>query len=157
MELLTNAIVCVIPIASDVSIRSPDELLSSRVRLVAMGDPEHVPAGAYGKEALSSLGLWEALLPKMVPCANTRASLSHAEVSTVEAAILYSTDAQVSKKVKVAFAFPPTSHSRIVYPGVVLKRSANREAGRRFLAFLASPPAQAVFKRHGFKPVGETG
>ncbi len=34
---------------------------------LAVGDPDHVPAGIYAKEALQKLGAWETLSPKLAP------------------------------------------------------------------------------------------
>ncbi len=155
VNLLENALVCVVPRGLEVMIDSPEGLLQGDVLRVAIGDPEYVPAGEYGKQALSTLKLWDRLRPKMVPCANTRVSLAHAEAGTVEAAIVFATDARSSEKVRVAFTFPADTHAGIVYPGAVLDMATSPEEGGRFLSFLASRHAQAVFRRYGFGPVAE--
>ena len=41
-------------------------------RRLAMGDPDHVPAGIYGKAALTSLGVWAAVEPKVARAARRR-------------------------------------------------------------------------------------
>jgi molybdate transport system substrate-binding protein len=43
---------------------------------LAMGDPDHVPAGLYAREALEALGHWDALAPRTARAANVRASLA---------------------------------------------------------------------------------
>jgi len=45
---------------------------------------------------------------------------------------------------------PESTHDPIVYPVAVIKGSRNEEASRRFVEFLRSPAAQAIFMKHGF-------
>ena len=131
------------------------DLLRSVVQRIAIGDPDHVPAGIYGKQSLLQLKLWEQLAGKLVPCADVRAVLAQAEHGTVEAAIVYGSDADLSGRVTVAFAFPETSHMPIVYAAAVLKRAPHPERARKFLDFLTSASAQRVFAEYGFEPIAD--
>ena len=45
---------------------------------------------------------------------------------------------------------PESTHDPIVYPAAVVKASRNKEAARRFIEFLSSPAAQAIFQKYGF-------
>ena len=62
-DLLTNRLVCVVPRRATLPLNSPDDLAGPAVRRIAIGDPAHVPAGEYAREALQRLGLWERLQP----------------------------------------------------------------------------------------------
>ena len=42
---------------------------------LSMGDPAHVPAGIYGKQALVCLGVWDAVDPKIAPAKDVRTAL----------------------------------------------------------------------------------
>ncbi len=152
-DLLRNSLVCVVPAASTLHLATADDLLRKEVQHIAIGDPDHAPAGIYGKQALLQLNLWDQLGRKLVPCADVRAVLAQAELGTVEAAIVYSSDADVSDRVKVAFAFPDTSHMPIVYSAGVLKHAPHPEAARKFLDFLTSSSAAKVFTEYGFEPI----
>jgi len=55
--------------------------------------------------------------------------------------------------VKVVATAPEGSHAPAVYPIAVLKRTANAEAAKAFVAFLSSPKAKAVFEKIGFEIV----
>ena len=116
---------------------------------LAMGDPDHVPAGIYGKQALESLGIWQAVAPKVARCKDVRAALVLVERAEAPLGIVYATDAAISRKVKVIGTFPENSHAAITYPVAVL---AGRETytARAFLRFLKSPQATAIFNRYGF-------
>ena len=50
-------------------------LLESRIRKIAIANPEHAPYGKAAEQALRSLGLWETLKPKLVYGENIRHTL----------------------------------------------------------------------------------
>lgn len=120
---------------------------------LAMGDPAHVPAGLYGKEALTNLGLWAAVEKSIAAAANVRAALALVERGEAEAGIVYSTDAAiVAKKVKIVGVFPESSHKRIIYPSAIVAGRANADA-EKIYALLVSKKAGEIFQRYGFKPI----
>lgn len=120
---------------------------------LAMGNPGHVPAGLYGKEALTNLGLWNSVEKSVASAANVRAALALVERGEAEAGVVYSTDAAIiARKVKVIGTFPESSHTHIIYPAAVIADRAGSDA-QNVYAFLVSRKAAEVFKRHGFKPI----
>lgn len=122
---------------------------------LAMGMVDSVPAGQYGKQALTSLGLWTAAEPFVVQSENVRASL--ALVASGEAAfgIVYGSDAiaddQAGNAVTVVATFPDASHAPIIYP-VALTIDAKPEA-QSFVDALQSPAAKDIFQQQGFTPL----
>ncbi len=118
-----------------------------------MGDPGSVPAGEYGRQVLTALGLWDRVQPKLVLAKDVRQVLTYVENGDAGAGIVYATDARESSKVRVAEIAPESSHAPVVYPVAVLKESGHVEAARAFVTFLTSPAARAVFERHGFTVV----
>jgi molybdate transport system substrate-binding protein len=121
---------------------------------LAVGDPAHVPAGLYAKQALTNLGLWSAAEPHLARAENVRAALLLVERGEVPAGIVYATDAAVAPGVAVAGVFPKSSHDPIDYPFAVTRTGDTPDA-RAFLAFLGGPEASAIFKRYGFLPAEE--
>jgi molybdate transport system substrate-binding protein len=120
---------------------------------LAMADPDSVPAGKYGKAALTKLGAWDAVAPHVVRAENVRAALALVERGAAPFGIVYLTDAKASSKVRVAGIFPTTSHPPIVYPIARLAGSTSPEA-EGFRRFLLSPRGRAVFARFGFTVPG---
>jgi len=120
---------------------------------LAMADPDSVPAGKYGKAALTKLGAWNAVAPHVVRAENVRAALALVERGVAPFGIVYLTDAQASGKVRVAGIFPRASHPPIVYPIARMARSTNRDA-EGFRRFLLSPRGHAIFARFGFTAPG---
>ena len=150
-NLLHNTLVLIAPAAEPISVAIEhgfplaDHLRGGRL---AMGDPDSVPAGIYGKEALLNLGVWDSVADKVAPAADVRAALVFVERGETPAGIVYATDAAASAKVMVAGRFPEDSHAPIVYP-IALIRGAGTPA-RDFYEYLRGGAARAIFERYGF-------
>lgn len=129
------------------------DLASESIKNLSIPDPNLAPAGAYARESLTSLGLWEALADKIVPTGDVRASLTNAERGNTDAAIVYRTDAVSGSDLQILDIIPPDSHSPIVYPVVVTTRTKRPEAARRFAEFLVGEAAGKIFARYGFTPL----
>jgi molybdate transport system substrate-binding protein len=149
-SVLSNTLVVVVPLDSPLKISSPVDLASSKIRVLALAEPQSVPAGIYAKEYLRKLKLWDKVIGRVVPTENVRAALAAVESGNADAGIVYKTDAGISKKVKVAYEVPLAEGPKISYPFAALAGSKHQEEARRFLAYLESPAALAVFERYGF-------
>ena len=117
-------------------------------RKLAMGMVDSVPAGQYGKEALTNLGAWDAVEAKVAQADNVRAALKLVDTGEAAFGIVYASDAVSDAKVTVAGTFPEDSHKPIIYPAA-LTTAAKPEA-KAFLAELSSDAAAAVFTAQGF-------
>lgn len=149
-SVLSNTLAIVVAADSPLRIASPKDLAGSGVRILALAEPQTVPAGIYAKQYLTAIGLWRAVADRVVPTENVRSALAAVEAGNADAGIVYKTDAAISKKVRVAFAVPRGEGPAISYPCAVLREAPSPEAARRFLSHLGSREAQDVFVRHGF-------
>ena len=153
-DLLGNRIVLIAPVDSPLQAIDVKPgldlaaLLGSDGRL-SMGDPDHVPAGMYGKKAMETLGLWAQVANRLAPMKDVRAALVLVERAEAPLGQVYATDAAISKKVRVVGTFPVDSHPPIVYP-VAAVAGGKTDAAAAFMAFLKSPAARAVFEKYGF-------
>ncbi|MGP9418987.1 molybdate ABC transporter substrate-binding protein [Pseudomonas reactans] len=118
---------------------------------LAVGDPDHVPAGIYAKEALQKLGAWSTLEPKLARASDVRGALALVEREEAPLGIVYGSDAIASKKVKVVGTFPASSHKPVEYPMAIVKDHEKPEV-RAFYDYLKTPAASAIFKQYGFAP-----
>ncbi len=132
------------------AIQSPRDFTNAAVKRIAIGDVKTVPAGTYAKAYLEKLGLWAAVEPKVIPCENVRAVLAAVESGNVDAGVVYTTDAAISRKVKVAFAVPAAAAPKITYPLALVRGAPEPEAAKKFLAHLNADPAAQVFRKAGF-------
>lgn len=150
-DLVGNALVLIAPADSKTKLeivpglRLAEALAGGRL---AVADPDTVPAGRYARTALTNLGAWEQVADRLVRAENVRAALTYVARGEAPLGVVYSTDAQIDKKVRVVGSFPDSSHPAITYPA-----AATATAGRSaapFLAYLASNEAATVWKKYGF-------
>ncbi|AKI00061.1 molybdenum ABC transporter, periplasmic molybdate-binding protein [Hoeflea sp. IMCC20628] len=119
---------------------------------LAMALVDSVPAGIYGKEALSSLGLWDTVSSKVAQTDNVRAALALVSSGEAPFGIVYATDAVADGTVSVVAVFPEESHAPIIYPAAIVSTSVHPEAAA-FLEVLRGPVAAEVFRAQGFLPL----
>jgi len=150
--LLGNRLVLAAPRDSRVALRLmpgvPLAAALGRDRL-ALANVVSVPAGRYAKAALEALDLWPSVAGRLVQTENVRAALRLVERGEAPLGIVYATDARADPGVRVVDVFDSSLHPPIHYP-VALARESVSPAARRFLAWLRSPEAAAIFKAQGF-------
>ncbi len=123
-------------------------LLTARERL-SVGDPDHVPAGIYTRQALEALGEWETLAPRLARGNDVRAALTLVERRETPVGVVYQTDAFASDAVRVLGLFPASSHAPITYP-VALIGAEQNEAAMALREWLAGEEALSIFAEYGF-------
>lgn len=116
---------------------------------LAMANPNAVPAGKYAKAALTTLGVWQSIAPSVARAENVRAALTFVARGEAPLGIVYRTDALAEPGVRIIDTFSTDLHPAIVYPAALL-RGGTASAAADFLVFLGSPPAQAIWRQHGF-------
>lgn len=154
-DLLGNNLVLIAPKDSTVALKlAPGADLAAALKggKLAMGDPDHVPAGKYGKAALEKLGIWASVQASVARAENVRSALAFVSRGEAPLGIVYGTDAAADKGVKVVDIFPAGSYPPIVYP-IAETASGNKAGIPRFAAFLRSADGKAIFQRYGFVPV----
>jgi molybdate transport system substrate-binding protein len=117
--------------------------------LLAVGDPDHVPAGRYAKMALQRLGVWAEVETKLARADNVRAALALVERGECPLGVVYATDAAISKGSNIVGTFPESSHPPVTYPAGIVS-GKDSPGSRDFLEFLESPEAKSVFEKYGF-------
>jgi molybdate transport system substrate-binding protein len=116
---------------------------------LAIGQPESVPAGRYARQALSSLGIWDALAGRTAETENVHAALVLVSRGEAPFGIVYATDALADPSVRIAARIADASHEPVLYPAVVTSSSAHPLA-EAFCSFLVSGKARGAFERAGF-------
>ncbi|MFZ5824427.1 MAG: molybdate ABC transporter permease subunit [Bacillota bacterium] len=124
----------------------------AQAKRIALGNPQHVPAGQYGQVVLTALGHWEALQPRLVLAEDVRQVIQYVAAGEVDGGIVYGTDAATAPEVEVVAPAPPGSHPPVVYPMAVLKDAPQAAQAGRFAAFLRSDQGREILARHGFQP-----
>lgn len=151
--LAANLLVLITPAASRSHLVSFKDLTKSEVKLIAIGNPRTVPAGGYAQRALMSLGLWDALQPKLIFTGNVRQALAYVVQGEVDAALVYATDAQsAGGAVQTVVAAPEGSAPPVLYPIAAVKTSKRSQEARAFVDLTLSEAGQQILRAHGFLP-----
>ncbi|ART62348.1 molybdate ABC transporter substrate-binding protein [Kushneria marisflavi] len=122
---------------------------------IAVGDPDHVPAGIYARQAFEHLGQWQALEPRLARASDVRGALALVSRGETPLGVVYATDAMAGEHVHQLGLFPASSHDPITYPAALVGKDPSPQA-RAFLQWLGSEEAASTFKQYGFEMNGSS-
>lgn len=129
-------------------VRSGQELLTlSANQRLAIADPALAPAGAYAKQYLQNLGIWERISPHLAYGSNVRQALLLVERGGLYG-FVYASDAQNSPHVQIIYTVPEALSGAIIYQAAKIKGAHQNAEG--FLAYLTSQRSQSVWHEAGF-------
>jgi molybdate transport system substrate-binding protein len=150
-DLLGNQLVLIAPQRS--ALKGFEDLKSLSSGRIAVGEFASVPAGQYAQATLTYFKLLPQLSSQLVFFNNVRGVLAAVESGNADAGLVYLSDAQLSKQVKIVAAAPPQSHPPIIYPIALLQRSEQAVAAQAYIDFLITPAAAQIFQQFGFIPL----
>ena len=124
-------------------------LKEGRFAKLAIANPATAPYGAAAVEVMKVLGVHDALAPKLVQGNNIAQTYQFVETGNAELGFV-----ALSQIVRHAegsrWLVPDSLHAPIAQDAVLLKRGADIEAARAFLAFLRGPEGRAVVEKFGY-------
>lgn len=135
--------------------RALSDLTDARFKKIAIANPEHAPYGKAAKEALESAGLWETVQPKLVFGENVSQTLQFGQTGNAEAAIVALSLALADEKGGQHALIDESGHEPLDQALVVCKSGLDEAAGRKFTAYVTTPPAREIMNRFGFVLPGE--
>jgi molybdate transport system permease protein len=109
-----------------------------------------VPAGMYAERAMQSKDLFEELQPSIVRGANVRTVLNWLAKASVDAGVVYRTDADAEASVNILFTFSPETHPPIQYEAMRI-HGGGGELGEAFVSYLTSSDGRNIWRRYGFR------
>jgi molybdate transport system substrate-binding protein len=152
-SLLTNTLVLVgaadmQPATGAAELRA----LLSAARLLAIGNPDSVPAGRYAAEALDNLGLSPVVKGKLVLGGNVREVLQYVQSGSAPVGVVFATDAlSAGASVRTLFVLDKEAiKTPVLYPVAVVRASKKPDASLRLIEFLQGAPARQAFRKAGF-------
>ncbi|MEH2062754.1 MAG: molybdate ABC transporter substrate-binding protein [Nostoc sp.] len=167
-NIVKNRLALIVPTtplvsAGSAALTSFNGLTNANITGIAIGDytgtPPVVPAGNYAKQVLTSRGIFTIISPKLSLASNVRTVLTAVENKTlqvngvnktIDAGFVYTTDAAISKKVKVVQTALTKESDPIVYPLGILTRTTALTTAQSFSSYLSGTTAQNIFKGYGF-------
>ncbi len=151
VNFLRNNLVVVGDLNNDENIDSLYDLSFGANDHVAIADPQAAPAGVYAMQVLKKAGLDRKFKDFIVPTLDVRAALALVVSGNAKYAIVYSSDAKVSSKVKMVYRVPMKLYDPIVYTAALIKGTENLNASKNFLSFLQTPQGKMIFEKYGFQ------
>jgi molybdate transport system substrate-binding protein len=117
---------------------------------LAIANPEHAPYGRAAEQALRSLGVWEAVKPRLLLGENVAQAAQFASSGNADGGIIaYSLVLAPALRERGRFALlPETLHAPLRQRMVLLQRAS--PAAIRFYEYLRSPAGRAILSQYGF-------
>ena len=145
-----NSLVLAVPKANPARITSLEDLQAPRVAMISLGNPKHVPAGQYARDALLKKDLWESLQAKFIFGETVRQVLDYLKRGEVDCGFVYGTDAQKGgSRITVIEEIP--LDQPVTYPIALLDQAVEPELGHALLDFITGPQGLRILQASGFK------
>jgi len=150
MNLLRNSIALIVPADSSLDIGGFADVAGGEVEVIGIGDPESVPGGTRAQEVFTSLDIFDEVFEMAVLAPDIRTVLTWVEIGEVDAGVVFMTDAITSDQVRVVEVADSALHAPSINPVGIVEDSLNIAEAQRFIDFLFSDEAAAIFVQHGF-------
>jgi len=136
---------------------SLDLLSNPNLKRLAIANPDRAPYGCAAVAALKSLNLYDALQPRFATAENIAQAAQFVDSGNADAGLISLTAALTPRLQSSGayFVIPRNLYPPIEQGAVVVAASPQREAARKLLDFLLSPPVQAELAKGGLTPVTE--
>ncbi|QRN84724.1 molybdate ABC transporter substrate-binding protein [Clostridia bacterium] len=118
--------------------------------LLAIGDPDFVPAGRYALQVIQARGLEEDLKEHFLICKDVRQVLAYVSSGEAEFGMVYRTDAMTSDVVNIMETYDEQESGVVQYPAALLAKGQDSKKAQDFYNFLFSQKAKNIFTLHGF-------
>jgi molybdate transport system substrate-binding protein len=116
---------------------------------LSIANPKSAPYGAAAIEAMTKLGVYDAIQPKIVQGNSIAQAFEFIDTGNAELGFV-----ALSQLSGVAagsrWLVPQTFYAPIRQDAVLLKTGADDEASKAFLAFLRGPEARAIIEKYGY-------
>ncbi len=129
-------------------------LTDPSVHRIAVANPVHAPYGAAAVAAIHSLGLTDALQPKLVFAENIAQAAQFGQSGNADCALISKTIA-ITPTLQQAGRFvvvPTTAYPPILQGAVVLRNATGKQTALDFLHYLQSAAGRSLLASSGLEP-----
>jgi molybdate transport system substrate-binding protein len=133
---------------------SLDLLRSPLLTHLAIANPDRAPYGKAAVAFLQDAGLYQSLKPKLVIAENISQAAQFVDSGNAEAGLISMTSALTPRLIADghSFVIPAGRYPPIEQGAVLISKSAQRVAAKKFLVFLMSAPVQEELRKYGLTP-----
>jgi molybdate transport system substrate-binding protein len=131
-----------------------DLLRSPLIKHLAIANPDRAPYGKAAVAFLQKTGLYQTLKPKFVVAENIAQAAQFVDSGNAEAGLISMTSALTPRLAADGryFVIPPDQYPPIEQGAVLLSKSPERVAAKKFLTLLMSAPVQEQLRKFGLTP-----
>jgi molybdate transport system substrate-binding protein len=133
-------------------------LLEPSIKKIAIANPLHAPYGRAAEAALKKLGVHEQVAPKLVLGENISQTAQFVESGNAQAGMLALSHA-LSPNLRDKghyWTVPLDAYPTLNQAAVVISKSTQKDAARKFLDFVRGPEGTTLLKNSGFSLPAET-
>jgi molybdate transport system substrate-binding protein len=133
---------------------SLDLLRGPALKRLAIANPDRAPYGKAAVAALQKLGVYESLKPRLAIAENISQAAQFVDTGNADAGLISLTSALTPRLSAEGhyFLIPSDQYPPIEQGVVLISRSSERVAARKFLVFLMSAPVQEQLRKYGLTP-----
>jgi molybdate transport system substrate-binding protein len=139
--------------SNGIRINDLTDLADSRIRRIALANPQHAPYGLAARQALEAAGLWTTLEPKLVFGENVQQAVQFVRSGSAEAGLVARSVADTSD-LKWTLV-EDRLHAPLNQMAAVLARTKQPGASTSFIEFVNSTQGRSVMRKFGFLLPGE--
>ncbi|MBI3755071.1 MAG: molybdate ABC transporter substrate-binding protein [Deltaproteobacteria bacterium] len=133
---------------SGVHVKKLEDLFDPSIKKIAIANPVHAPYGIAAKEAMTKLGLWDKLKPKMVYAENIRQAVQFVQTGDASAGIVA---LSVADAEDITYTIIDLSlHNPINQAVAIIKTTKVERDARLFIDYANSPAGRTIMKKYGF-------
>ncbi len=131
------------------AVAGEDTLRKGAFQTLAIANPALAPYGAAAVQAMTRLGLYDALRPKIVQGNTIAQAFQFTETGNAEVGFVALSQV-IERPEGSRWTVPEALHDPIRQDAVLLGKGAGDPVARAFLDFLRGPEAAAVIARYGY-------
>jgi molybdate transport system substrate-binding protein len=133
-------------------------LLDPSVKKISIANPATAPYGRAAEATLRHFGIYDQVSSRLVLGENISQAAQFVESGNAQAGLLALSHALAPAMQGKGryWTVPPDAYPTLNQAVVVLSKSKQQEAARKFLEFLRGPEATALLTRYGFSMSTET-
>lgn len=142
----------------DLSTLGMKALLDPSVKKIAIANPAHAPYGRAAEAALRHFGIYDQVSSRLVMGENVSQAAQFVESGNAKAGLIALSQALAPalKDQGRYWTVPLDAYPRLNQAAVVVSRSKQQDAARKFLEFLRGPEAASLLSSYGFSVSLET-
>jgi molybdate transport system substrate-binding protein len=144
-DFAVNTAEVAVPPGNPANVTSVDDLAKSSVK-VALCQPQ-VPCGVVATQVFKNSGI---TVKPVTLQPDVKSVLSQVELGNVDAGVVYVTDVKAAGAKVTGVPISASDNASTTYPIATISNSKNQSIAQAFVAYVLSPPGQAVLSAAGF-------